>query len=268
MTSLAGLVDRFTASLRSSGPYRAPDEVERATADALAAAIADGSGPADVERLAAALGFTTTSVAGRVALVADPQSPRAWGLVVLPRVPPGVLVEVPHPAADLRTEQIGVAVAEGLDDALYLQAGAHRAAGAPADARRRSDCPADVAHRPDSVFARLAAGLVVRLGLPQVQLHGFADRPDLDAVVSPGAATGSVVLEETVARLTASGERVRRGGEPGCEDLSGTRNVQGRLAARHGTVFVHLELSRSMRRSARRRELVAEAVTAAVRSAT
>lgn len=267
MTSLAGLVDRFTASLRSSGPYRAPDEAERAAADALAAAIAAGHG---VERHAAALGFSTTTVAGRAALVADTRSPRAWGLILLPRVPsvPSLIVEVPHPAADLRTEQIGVAIAEALPDALYLQAGAHRHAGAPADARRRADCPADVAHRPDSVFARIAAGLVAHRGLPQVQLHGFADRPDLDAVVSPGAACGSRVLEETVSRLAAAGERVRRGGEPGCEELSGTRNVQGRVAARHGTVFVHVELSRSLRRSARRRERVAEAVTGAVRSAT
>jgi hypothetical protein len=265
VTSLAGLVDRFTATLRSSGPYRAPDEAERAAADVLAAAIAGGH---DVGPHAAALGFTTTGVAGRVALVADARSPRAWGLIVLPRAVPALIVEVPHPAADLRTEQIGVGIVERVDDALYLQAGAHRHAGAPADARRRADCPADVAHRPDSVFARIAAGLVARRGLPQVQLHGFADREGVDAVVSPGAAAGSVVLEETVARMTAAGERVRRGGEPGCEDLSGTRNVQGRDAARHGTVFVHVELSRSVRRSARRRDQVAEAVGGAVRSAT
>ncbi|WP_026204838.1 hypothetical protein [Actinomycetospora chiangmaiensis] len=265
MTSLAGLVDRFTASLRSGGPYRAPDEAERAAADALAVAIAAGDG---VAHHAAALGFTTTTVAGRAALVADPCSERSWGLLLLPRAEPSLVVEVPHPAADLRTEQIGVAIVEALPDALYLQAGAHRHAGAPAGARTRADCPADVAHRPDSVFARVAAGLVAHRGVPQVQLHGFADRPDVDAVVSAGAATGSVVLEETVTRLAASGERVRRGGEPGCEDLSGTRNVQGRVAARHGTVFVHVELSRSLRRSARRRERVAEAVTGAVRSAT
>ncbi|WP_433800237.1 hypothetical protein [Actinomycetospora sp. CA-084318] len=265
MTSLAGLVDRFTASMRSSGPYRAPDEAEQARADELAAAICSG-GP--LPSIAAALGFLTTRVDGRDAWVSDPRSDRSWGLVVLPPSTPTLVVEVPHPASDLRTEQIGVGIVERLDGALYLQAGAHRHAGAPAGARRRADCPADVAHRPDSVFARLVAGLVARGGLPQVQLHGFADRPGLDAVVSSGAAPGSALLEATVAGLAAGGERVRRGGDVGCEDLSGTRNVQGRLAARHGTVFVHLELSRSVRRSARRRELVAEAVAGAVRSAT
>ncbi|MCD2190216.1 hypothetical protein [Actinomycetospora soli] len=265
MTSLAGLVDRFTASLRSSGPYRAPDEAEQARADELAAAICSG---ADAGPLAGSLGFTTTRVAGRDAWVSDPRSDRSWGLVLLPPSTPTVVVEVPHPASDLRTEQIGVGIVDRLDGALYLQAGAHRHAGAPADARRRADCPADVAHRPDSVFARLAAGLVAGLGLPQIQLHGFADRAEVDAVVSSGAADGSAVLEGTAARMAAAGERVRRGGDPGWEDLSGTRNVQGRLAARHGTVFVHLELSRSVRRSDRRRDGVAEAVAGAVRSAT
>ncbi|MDL5155679.1 hypothetical protein [Actinomycetospora termitidis] len=265
MTSLAGLVDRFTAALRMDGPHRAPDADERHEADALATALAAGR---DVAPHAAALGFAVHEVAGRRVLAADPRTERSWGLVVLPAVEPTVVVEVPHPGSDLRTEQVGVAVLERCAGALYLQAGSHRRAGAPPDAHRHGDFPGDVAHRPDSVFAHLAAGLAAHRGLAQVQLHGFADRPGFDVVASAGAAAGSALLDETVRRLESAGEVVRRGGEPGCDDLSGVLNTQGRAAARHGTVFVHLELSRSVRRSARRRDGVAEAVAGAVVAAT
>ncbi|MFC5065509.1 hypothetical protein [Actinomycetospora atypica] len=256
MGSLGAVLNR---PLPMTGPYRAPDEAEQARADELARGLLDGPDPGR----AAALGFTTTTVAGRTLLEADPATERSWGVVVLPRGPAEVLVEVPHPQSDLRTEQIGLALLERLDGALLLQAGAHRRAGAADGA-----FPADVAHRPDSVFARLAAGLVAAHGLPQVQVHGCADRPGFDVVASSGAAAGSELLEAIVAGLRDAGERVRLGGDPGCEDLSGRRNVQGRTAARLGTVFVHLELSRSVRRSPHRREQVADAVAGAVRAAT
>ncbi|MEJ2868897.1 hypothetical protein WCD74_14085 [Actinomycetospora sp. OC33-EN08] len=265
MTSLGGLVDRYTAALRMDGPHRAPDRDERAAADVLAAAIATGT---DVTAPAVALGFSVSEVAGRTVLASDPRTERSWGLLVLPVGEPSAVVEVPHPGSDLRTEEVGVAVLERCASALYLQAGSHRRAGAPPDARRHGDFPADVAHRPDSVFARVAAGLVARRGLAQVQLHGFADRPGFDVVASAGAAAGSTLLEETVRRLGAAGEVVRRGGEPGCDDLSGVLNTQGRDAARHGTAFVHVELSRSLRRSAVRRDRAAEAVAGAVAAAT
>jgi hypothetical protein len=264
---LARFVARYTSSLSSTGPYRPPSPAEDAVVDQLVlevlAACAGTSEPGPAARAA---GFTVRRLAGRTLLVADPGSPRAWGLVALPAVvgTPEVLVEIPHPRSDLWTERVGLGVMRRLDGALLLQAGAHRHAGAPPGARQRADFPADVSHRPDSVFARLAAALVAAHGTPQVQIHGCADRPGFDVVASSGAAAGSPLLAEVVRGLVAAGERVRGGGEPGCELLSGTRNVQGGLAARTGAVFVHLELSRSLRADPVRRAAVARVLADAV----
>jgi hypothetical protein len=274
--SLADVVDRFTTSLRADGPYRPPDAADGPAVDGLVEAVlaactgtaAPGLTASGLAAAAAAAGFGVAHVAGRRLLISDPGTPRAWGLVVLPAVVggrmPQVVVEIPHPHSDLRTERVGLGVVDRLDGALLLQAGAHRRAGAPAWARRRADFPADVSHRPDSVFARLAAGIVAVRGTPQVQIHGCADRDGFDVVASSGAAPGTALLEEVTRGLCAAGERVRGGGEPGCEALSGTRNVQGRLAARLGTPFVHLELCRSLRADPRRRDAVARVVADAV----
>ena len=266
---LARFVERYTTSLSSAGPYRPPLPAEDGVVDRLVLAVLGAcAGASDPGPAARAAGFALHRLGGRTVLASDPGTPRAWGLVVLPAVvgnrSPRVVVEIPHPHSDLRTERVGLGMLDRLDDALLLQAGAHRHAAAPPGAWRRADFPADVSHRPDSVFARLAAGLVAAHGAPQVQVHGCADRPGFDVVASSGAAPGSPLLDEVVRGLRAAGERVRGGGEPGCERLSGTRNVQGGLAARLGTVFVHLELSRSLRADPVRRAAVARVLADAV----
>jgi len=48
-----------------------------------------------------------------------------------------------------------------------------------------------------------------------------------------------------------------------CGRLEGTTNVQGRAAAERGSVFVHVELSNSVRADAARRAVVVEALAAA-----
>jgi hypothetical protein len=283
--SLAVLIERFTTALRTDGPHRPPTAEERPVVDRLVAAVLaacpSGAGPllTGLVRAGAATGFTVREIGGRVVLEADSSGPRSWGLVVLPAVgtplapepgapavvgTPQVLVEIPHPHSDLRTERVGLGVLERLDGALLLQAGAHRHAGAPTGARRRHDFPADVSHRPDSVFARLAAGIVAARGTPQVQVHGCKDRRGLDVVATSGSAPGSALLDEVTRRLRDAGERVCGAGDPGSEGLVGTFNVQGRLAARLGTPFVHLELSRSLRRDRARLAAVARAVADAV----
>ncbi len=269
--SLAAVIDEFTTSLRTDGPYRPPTPDEGPVVDRLVAAVlaaCAGTAGCRIEEAARTAGFTVDHAGGRTVLVSDPRGPRAWGLVVLPAVvgepAPQVVVEIPHPHSDLRTERVGLDVLARLDGALLLQAGAHRHAAAPAWARRRADFPADVSHRPDSVFARLATGLVAARGTPQVQIHGCADRAGFDVVASSGSGPASALLAEVTRSLRAAGERVRGGGDPGCEELSGTRNVQGRMAARFGTAFVHLELSRSVRADRARRGAVARAVADAV----
>lgn len=261
-TSLAAVVDRYTTGLRRSGPYRPPSPQEVALASSFVAGLAVGDPSA-----AAALGLRTVPAAdGRVALLPPSPGEAPWVVLVLtPGVVPSVLVEVPHPYADLHTEVAGLGLASRLPGAVLLQAGAHRVASAVPGSRRREDCPADVAARPDALFSRLADGLVARLGVAQVQWHGFADRPGVDVVASPGAAAAGPLLASAVARLGAQGFRVLGGDDAGMSDLAGRRNVQGLAAAAAGTPFVHLELSRSVRSRRERLDAAVDAVAGAVR---
>ncbi|PVZ08008.1 hypothetical protein [Actinomycetospora cinnamomea] len=260
---VAALVARGVPALRRRGPYRPPRGAEPDRLDALADALAGADARAAV-RAGACLGLAAEDCGDALVLRSDPRGARAWLVVVLrPGVVPGAVVEVPHPNADLDTEVVGLEVWRRCPGALYLQAGAHRGAGAPPDARERGDFPADVAARPDSPFARVAGRLVAR-GLPQVQLHGFADRGDVDVVLSPGAAPGSPLLDAVAGRLAAAGERVGTGDDARWSDLLGRRNVQGLAAAGQGTAFVHLELARAVRRDADRRDAVAAALAGAL----
>ena len=260
---VAALVAGTVPAMRRRGRYRPPHGAEVRDLEELADALAR----ADVDaatRVGGRLGLAADAAGGALVLHSDPDTERAWLVVALrPGVVPGVVVEVPHPNADLDTEAVGLGVWRRCPGALYLQAGAHRAAGAPPDACERADYPADVAARADTPFARVAARLVVR-GLPQVQLHGFADRDGVDVVLSPGASAGGPLLDAVADRLAATGERVGVGDDPRWTDLLGRRNVQGLAAADRATAFVHLELSRSLRRDTGRREAVADAVAHAM----
>lgn len=262
-SELSRRVRRLVPQMHRHGPYRLPRGPEIAALDVLADALARGDGSA-AAAAAAPLGLAPTRDGARLLLASEPDDERAWLAVVLwcGRAPHAV-VEVPHPNADLATEHVGLALAERRPGVLYLQAGAHRIAGAPPEARDRADCPADVSSRDDAPFSRIAAALVAR-GLPQIQLHGFADRGDVDAVLSPGAAAEGALLGAVRARLVEAGERVGEGDDERWADLLGRRNVQGRAAADAGTAFVHLELSRSLRRDAGRRAAVATALDRAL----
>jgi hypothetical protein len=259
----AALVAGTVPAMRRRGRYRPPHGAEvrdlEELADALARADVDAAVP-----VGGRLGLAAHEAGGALVLHSDPATERAW-LVTVVRVGvvPGVVVEVPHPNADLDTEAVGLGVWRRCPEALYLQAGAHRAAGSPLDACERADYPADVAARADTPFARVAARLVVR-GLPQLQLHGFADRDGVDVVLSPGASAGGPLLGAVADRLAATGERVGAIDDPRWTDLLGRRNVQGLAAADRSTAFVHLELSRSLRRDAGRRDAVADALVAAL----
>lgn len=260
---MTALVARTVPAMRRRGPYRPPRGVEPAALDALADALARADAGA-ATAVGRRLGLVGEEAGGALVLRSDPDAERAWLVVVLrPGVVPDAVVEVPHPNADLGTELVGLALWERRTGALYLQAGAHRVAGAPSTAIDRADCPADVAAREDSPFARVAAVLAGR-GMPQIQVHGFADRGDVDVVLSPGAAGCGALVRAVRTRLDATGERVGTGEDPRWSDLLGRRNVQGRAAARAGAAFVHLELSRSLRRDAGRRDAVAGALAAAL----
>ena len=241
-------VREFTGRLTPRGPYRPPTPEERdAVVGAVASLVAAGSdavGPA--QHTLEAAGFTvgvSSTEAGQEYLVArsDPAAERSWGVIALPLgTTPRLLVEVPHAGADYETEEVGLAVLAEVPDAVYLQAGAHR---------RAADERADVAHAADSLFHALAVDLSTRLRLPQLQLHGFGERDDLDAdvVLGGGPDDPAPPVRALADRLEESGVEVCRAWAGRCSELEGRTNVQGIAAARAGLPFAHVEMSAELR---------------------
>lgn len=244
--SLEEQVREFTPRLDPRGPYRPPDAGER---DALVGAVSTlvGSGADAAARgVLEDAGFTvgvTRNAAGVEYLVArsDPASPRSWGLIAVPiGRTPRLIVEVPHPNADYDTENVGLAVLAAAPDSVYLQAGAHR---------RADDERADVAHQEDSLFHALAVHLSGRLRLPQLQLHGFGERDDLDAdiVLGGGPDDPAPPVRALADRLEDAGLDVCTAWDGACSELEGRTNVQGRAAALLDLPFAHVEMSASTR---------------------
>ncbi len=242
----------------ASGDYRPPSAPAAAAAGSLVRALLDtdadvavpdhvnvteARGPADAD----------------VAVVSERRGdgpPLGLGLYAVKRgagAPPRLVVEVPHPRADLRTEDVGVALFEAADaDALFV-ATAHREAGGGA---------ADVAHRADSVFAAVDRA-VVGAGTVVVQIHGFAeDRRDsaTDVVLSSAEPAASPLVRRLASVLDGRDFETCVYDGDDCDDLAGTSNVQAAHARAVGATFVHLELSRSVRSDAARRAQLVDAV--------
>ncbi|MDS0135370.1 MULTISPECIES: hypothetical protein [unclassified Amycolatopsis] len=226
---MESLLRSFTAAQSTRQPYRHPMAAELETAGTGFAAWLDGR-----PHHLADLGF---SVSGDV-VVQEPGTERAWGLYAIDRsAPPSLVVEVPHPSSDLRTDRVGLALFRRVPGAVLAVAGAHR---------RRED----PAHDTRTVF-HVVSTLLARRGLPQVQLHGFNDRtmPAADVVVSAGAAEAGDAARRAADRLEAAGFRVRRAWADPCRGLTGTTNVQSQAAG--GTPFLHVELNRTTRETRR-----------------
>ncbi|MGW4129255.1 hypothetical protein [Amycolatopsis japonica] len=241
---LSSLLAGFTSSLSAEQDYRSPGAGERRTAAAGFAALLDASpeGTASLGKLGFAVRDGTDRQTGRPYTVAVNESgtERSWGMYLIDRsAPPSLAVEVPHPASDLRTESFGLDYFRQVPGAVLLIAGAHRKA---------DDGRADVAHEVDSVFHVVATTLGGR-GLTQIQLHGFDDQnlPDDDIVLSSGATVAGPPAHRAADRLEAAGLDVCRAWASSCGALEGTKNVQGKAAAKDGTVFLHVEMSRTVR---------------------
>ena len=236
-TDLGTEVRQFAAGLDDDAPYRPPKPVERRQLLSALRSLSAGE-PKDT------LGFTMRTGVDRdtgrpFGLAVNPADERAWGWYLVDlSAPVRLVIEVPHPNSDLRTEEIGLALYQAVPGSILLVAGTHRRAAADAG---------DVAHRTDSMFHAVASALA-RRGLPQIQLHGFHDDnlPNTDVVLSPGAAdAGNSVTR--VAEEIDEDFRVCRSWRQDCGQLEGTTNEQGQDAARQGTPFVHVEISRSIR---------------------
>ncbi|MFI9012322.1 hypothetical protein ACIGNX_34285 [Actinosynnema sp. NPDC053489] len=238
-------VTGFAASLREDAPYRPPTAAQReAFADAVTGLGATPStGDDDLRSLGFAVLRAVDATTGRpyALAVAETGGERSWGLYVVDLSRPVRLaVQVPHPANDLHTAEIGLALFRRVPGSVLSVAGTHR---------RAADGAGDAAHRTDSLF-HAAAERHSRDGVPQVQLHGFDDDslPSADLVLSPGAAREDPsiarVADELDGRL-----RVCRAWARDCGDLEGRRNGQGVVAAGHGVFFAHVELNRTTRDS-------------------
>ncbi len=250
-------IARQVATMSPGGPYRDPTASERDSAQAAFTALGQGDfGRA--EEVFGGLGYTITHgtdlrTDGPVRIYwADPKT--GWGgLFVDPSVPVKSVFEVPHPAFDLNTEKLGLSLYRAVPGSLLLMAGAHRqAAGGEAD----------VAHNDRSMFQVFSVESA-RLGLPQVQLHGFADRslPGMDAVVSTGSAAHNDFAVRVARELKDADLRVCRAWVSRCVGLEGRTNVQA--AAAGEAEFVHLELGWGLRRDLKDRDRVRDAIVTA-----
>ena len=256
----AELLGAYAAQLDPKMPYRPPDPAERA--DCVAAAtrwISDDSqsGATALEQL----GFHCTEHVDRETnreyslALTPPGTPRAWGVLLVDRsTPTRLLIEVPHPRADLDTEQTGVALLRRVPGAVLIMAGAHR---------RCSDGAADVAHRPDSMFHAIATTL--GRTLPEVQLHGFHDESaPHEVILSPGAGKATQPIQRVGDELAQRGLNVCRTWRQRCANLEGKSNDQGRAAAREQRVFLHVEMSRSARTDSGRQHDIVESLATTV----
>jgi hypothetical protein len=263
---LDAVMSGHAEGLTRDGPYRDPRPDERQLArEVVRSLLAPPGTPRTEDDLLARLGFRATHGVDPVSdrrfslYLADGSDERAWGALLVDRSAPlRSVVEVPHPSFDINTEKVGLSVQRRVPGSLLVVAGAHRdAAGGLAD----------VAHNDRSLFHVLTTALG-RAGLPQVQLHGFADRnlPKADVVVSSGAAPVTGLVRGVARGLEDAGIEVCRAWTTRCGRLEGVTNEQGSAAAEHDGEFLHLELGWSLRKDADRRDAVADAVAAVLRA--
>ena len=176
----------------------------------------------------------------RFGLAVNPAGERAWGWYLVDlSAPVRLVIEVPHPNSDLRTEEIGLALYQAVPGSV-LRSPAPTAGSATARAtwhtaptRCSTPWPAT---SPSVACPRSSCTASTTTSLP-----------DTDVVVSPGAGDAG----DSVRRVAERGRRrdfeVCRSWRQDCGRLEGTTNEQGRDAARQGTPFVHVEISRSVR---------------------
>ncbi len=258
---LATAVEEAVAAgpVRGSSDYRPPDPL---TAHRLGGAVlALLAGAQDVSLPDGAGVLDAVDGAGRpVAAVVENSGGGAvsgWGLYALrpgTTTPPRLVVEVPHPRADRRTESLGSELFTALDADVLLVAGAHRTAG---------DGTADVAHEPASAFAAVDRA-VVGSGTVVLQVHGFDEsrRPRAaEIVISSGDPTPGALVEELDEAFEDAGFETCVYDGDRCTALAGTTNVQGAHARAVGATFVHLELAARLREDGPRREQVVDVLT-------
>jgi hypothetical protein len=223
-------VTSVAAGVSKDQAYVAPTDAERLDAGIGLArlAICDLDGAAE---LLGPLGFTVTTdvdpaTGRRYALaVSETQTPRAWGLYLVDLTRPlGLCVAVPHPKFDALCEQLALRLWRATPGAMLAMAAVHRNA---------AEGTADHSQNTESVFHHLWTDVIGPRGVPQVQVHGFADATAPEQVV---VSTGSGPVTPAAVRISdeiqATGLVTTRSWDGTADfDLRATGNEQGSSAA-------------------------------------
>lgn len=230
---------------RDSPDYRAPDPLQ--AHEVAGTVLAVLSGAEDVSAPAGTVVREAVDADGRTVrlLTEDLAGGTVRGLgayAARPGVgaPAGLVVEVPHPRADRRTEQLGSELFTALSADALLVAGAHRTAG---------EGTADVAHQPESAFAAVDRA-IVGPGTVVLQVHGFDESQhdgSAEVVLSSAQTPAGPLVQELAEALEGTGFDTCVYDGKRCAALAGSRNTQAAHARGVGAVFVHLELAAPLR---------------------
>jgi hypothetical protein len=170
------------------------------------------------------------------------------------------VVQAPHTFFDVGTLEIALACFDALNArALFVNtvrrstssdsSDEHLEHDERADLARSGEGDADLAHLPSSFFSTAhATFLQSATSYSTLQIHGFRDEllPQVSVVVSAAGTKASADAIAAGLRSTLGNDAVLLYPSQ-VKKLGGTRNVQARLSKAAGSVFVHLELSRSLR---------------------
>ncbi|MFW0787263.1 hypothetical protein AAFP35_22430 [Gordonia sp. CPCC 206044] len=243
---------------RDSATYRPPS---RDIAQSIAAGVSEllKSGHAELGRYeletVSVSGQSRTDSPGRILALVERGDPTDGNGLYVARERPAaespLIVQVPHPVADQKTELMGTQLFSETQARLFMMAGAHRRAG---------DDSADVAHRTDTTFAAVSDA-VVQKGTTVVQLHGFSSRDHDDdygdVVLSSSVPTPSRSVRRLAADLEDHGFDTCTYDGKKCRALGATTNVQAVAARARGADFIHIEVNQNIRKDrSERRDLM------------
>ncbi|MFL6128743.1 MAG: hypothetical protein ACJ73E_06735 [Mycobacteriales bacterium] len=259
-------VGSVAAGVSARQPYADPAPAVLDDAVAGLARLVDGD-LAGAAGLLGGLGFTVTADFDPVTwrpyalAVSETRTERAWGVYLVDLSEPrGLCVAVPHPKFDAVCERLAVRLWRAVPGTVLALAAVHRNALVGTGPRI-----ADQARDTGSVFHRLWTSLLGPRGLPQVQIHGFADTTAREqVVVSTGVGPPTATAERIADRIAATGRATTRSWDGTADpDLRATTNEQGIAAAAAGWVWAHIEFDRTVRTDPELWEPAIDAVAAA-----
>ncbi len=250
-TSVAGVdpavtVTSVAAGVSSTQSYIMPTTGERVDSGNGLARLAIGD-LAGATTLLGQLGFTITTdldpTTGRryAMAVSETTTARPWGLYLVDlSTPLGLCIAVPHPKSDANCEQLALRLWRAVPGSVLAMAAVHRGA---------SSGDADHSRNIASVFHHLWTTVVGPRGVPQIQIHGFANTTAPEqAVVSTGTGPVTPAAMRIADEIAATGLVTTRNWDGTANtNLDATTNGQGIAADTNSWVWVHVELNRTVR---------------------